>query len=212
MKTLVIGDIHGMYDELMRALDNAGYSDGDRIIGLGDYLDYGPQTREVLNFLCAAKRGNPGSIWIRGNHENVFLRALLDNSSAEYYSWHSSMLGYTTMKSYGKPHLRDDNVEEFLRQVFPAEHLEFLENTVINHDEDIYRFTHILEFSGNKVVVYGHEHGHRPIIGFYRIGLAVEGGVAVLNLDTGVIKDDEGKEYAVTKQRLYGKYSNGAKE
>lgn len=206
MKTFVFGDVHGYYDELMRALDESGYEDGDRLIGLGDYLDYGPQTKQVLDFICAAKRKNSDSIWIRGNHENVFLRAFLDNSPTEFYSWHESMLGYTTMASYGEHHLRDNNVEDFLRQVFPPEHLDFIEGTELTRDEDMYHFVHMLEFRDGRITIYGHEHESRPIVSYCRIGLAIEGGVAVLDLDTLIIHDSEGRKFTVDKSKLDGTF------
>jgi predicted phosphodiesterase len=46
MKTLVVSDIHGMYKELM----STSYSDSDRLIYLGDYIDRGGQSKEVMDF------------------------------------------------------------------------------------------------------------------------------------------------------------------
>ena len=50
MNTLVIGDIHGCYDELQTLLDKAGLSSGDKIVAVGDIVDRGPETPEVLGF------------------------------------------------------------------------------------------------------------------------------------------------------------------
>ena len=36
MQTLVIGDIHGCYDELQALLDKAGLTEGDDISSIGD--------------------------------------------------------------------------------------------------------------------------------------------------------------------------------
>ncbi|NJC98691.1 MAG: serine/threonine protein phosphatase, partial [Anaerolineae bacterium] len=36
MQTLVIGDIHGCYDEFQALLDKAGLTEGDAIISVGD--------------------------------------------------------------------------------------------------------------------------------------------------------------------------------
>jgi len=71
MQTLVIGDIHGCYDELQSLLDKAGLSDADTIISIGDCIDRGPETPEVLSFF----RERPNAKLIMGNHERKHVRA-----------------------------------------------------------------------------------------------------------------------------------------
>jgi serine/threonine protein phosphatase 1 len=71
MQTLVIGDIHGCYDELQDLLDRAGLSEGDRIVSIGDCVDRGPDTPAVLNFF----RTQPHARLIMGNHERKHVRA-----------------------------------------------------------------------------------------------------------------------------------------
>jgi serine/threonine protein phosphatase 1 len=82
MRNLLIGDIHGMYDELSRVLKIAQYSYSDRLICLGDYINRGKRSREVMEFLVATKKKNPANVYLQGNHEKVLLSAL----SGEYYS------------------------------------------------------------------------------------------------------------------------------
>jgi hypothetical protein len=71
MQTLVIGDIHGCYFELQALLDKAGLSDGDSIISLGDFVDRGPETPQVLDFF----RHMPNARALMGNHERKHVRA-----------------------------------------------------------------------------------------------------------------------------------------
>jgi serine/threonine protein phosphatase 1 len=71
MQTLVIGDIHGCYFELQALLDKAGLSDGDSIISLGDFVDRGPETPQVLDFF----RYTPNARALMGNHERKHVRA-----------------------------------------------------------------------------------------------------------------------------------------
>ncbi|MHB8883099.1 MAG: metallophosphoesterase [Thermodesulfovibrionales bacterium] len=208
MKTWVFADVHGHYDELMLALECAGYSDGDRLIGLGDYIDYASQSKQVIEFLCNAKRLNSSSVFVRGNHENQLIYSIKQNSEKSFYSWMDALLGRTTLSSYNAPPFDCDNVVDYINRVFPENHIQFLIDTVEFHDEGDYRFVHICEFKGRLITIHGHEHEHRPIISFHRINLAVEGGVAVLDLDAGLIHDNEGREFRVDKQRLYGKYNN----
>lgn len=71
MQTLVIGDIHGCYDEFQALLDKAGLTEGDAIISVGDCVDRGPDTPAVLRFF----QEKPNALLIMGNHERKHVRA-----------------------------------------------------------------------------------------------------------------------------------------
>ena len=71
MQTLVIGDIHGCYDELQSLLDKAGLTDADAIISTGDCVDRGPETPKALSFF----KEQPNAQLIMGNHERKHIRA-----------------------------------------------------------------------------------------------------------------------------------------
>lgn len=102
MRSYAIGDIHGMLGLLQEALGwirrDAG-PEPSRVVFLGDYVDRGPSSRQVLERLIAGPP--PGQEWIclRGNHEQMMVDALanprddgrlwLDNGGAE------TMRGYT---------------------------------------------------------------------------------------------------------------------
>lgn len=62
---LVIGDIHGCWEELQDLLQAAGPGPNDRIIAVGDLLDRGPAAREVLDFF----EQTPNAHSVQGNHE-----------------------------------------------------------------------------------------------------------------------------------------------
>jgi serine/threonine protein phosphatase 1 len=70
MQTLVIGDIHGCWPELQALLDKAGLGAGDSIIALGDVVDRGPETPEVLEFF----RRQATARSLMGNHERKHIR------------------------------------------------------------------------------------------------------------------------------------------
>lgn len=71
MQTLVIGDIHGCYDELQALLDKAGLTEGVAIVSIGDCVDRGPETPAVLDFF----QKTPNAFLIMGNHERKHVRA-----------------------------------------------------------------------------------------------------------------------------------------
>jgi serine/threonine protein phosphatase 1 len=69
--TLVIGDIHGCYAELQELLDQAGLTSEGVIIALGDIVDRGPETPEVVEFF----RSHLHASSLLGNHERKHIRA-----------------------------------------------------------------------------------------------------------------------------------------
>ena len=71
MQTLVIGDIHGCYEEFQSLLEKAGLTGGDAIVSVGDCVDRGPDTPAVLAFF----QKTPNAFLIMGNHERKHVRA-----------------------------------------------------------------------------------------------------------------------------------------
>ena len=69
-RTLIVGDIHGCYIELQALLDKAGLGDGDAVIGIGDIVDRGPETPQVVEFF----QNTPNTMAIMGNHERKHAR------------------------------------------------------------------------------------------------------------------------------------------
>ena len=70
-RTVLIGDIHGCYDELMDLLGKIHYNPGqDRLISLGDLVHKGPKSHKVIDFFYES-----GHEVIMGNHDRHFLSA-----------------------------------------------------------------------------------------------------------------------------------------
>ncbi len=84
-KLFCISDVHGYYDEMINALDNAGFDKNNEehwLILCGDALDRGKQPRQVMNYLMKL----PRKILVKGNH----CQLLLDCIAREYahgYDW-----------------------------------------------------------------------------------------------------------------------------
>ncbi|ELP91811.1 serine/threonine protein phosphatase PP2A-2 catalytic subunit, putative, partial [Entamoeba invadens IP1] len=69
--TSVFGDIHGQYFDLLSELDEVFVNYYNNHIFLGDYVDRGEYSCEVLITLLCLKMNNPNSvIMLRGNHES----------------------------------------------------------------------------------------------------------------------------------------------
>src|SRR5687767_10243159 len=69
-RRIVVGDIHGCYDELMQLLDKVGFQENDRLICVGDLITKGPKNREVLNLFMSDKRLSS----VIGNHDLALRR------------------------------------------------------------------------------------------------------------------------------------------
>jgi serine/threonine protein phosphatase 1 len=70
-RTIIIGDIHGCFDELGALLESVAPTADDQIIAIGDIVDRGPQNEKVLEFF----RDTPNAISIMGNHERKHIRS-----------------------------------------------------------------------------------------------------------------------------------------
>jgi len=72
----VVGDIHGCYLKLRRLLDQLDWRPGgdDLLIFLGDYIDRGPQSYEVVDTLADLSSRAANVVTLLGNHEDLFLR------------------------------------------------------------------------------------------------------------------------------------------
>jgi serine/threonine protein phosphatase 1 len=119
-KLAFIGDIHGEGDRLTVLL---GKLDERRIVFLGDYLDYGPNPRAVVEILMKVAEGTRDPVFLVGNHEAAALAFVSGSLSFLQYAW---MGGLSTIRSYiGKA---SEDVRSELEAAIPRLHHEFLAN------------------------------------------------------------------------------------
>jgi predicted phosphodiesterase len=69
-RTIVVGDIHGCYDELMDLIKKAELTDDDRVVSVGDLITKGPKSREVLELFMT----DPRFTTVIGNHDLALRR------------------------------------------------------------------------------------------------------------------------------------------
>lgn len=69
-RLIVVGDVHGCLDELKELLGKCEYSqqDGDRVLLVGDLVNKGPYSAEVIRFAR-----EQDMLCIRGNHDDFAL-------------------------------------------------------------------------------------------------------------------------------------------
>ena len=128
MRQFAIGDIHGCLEALARLDRELAFEATDTVVTLGDYVDRGPDSRGVIDFLIEL-----GSrchlIALRGNHEIMMLHAKTDRSAL--LTW-VSCGGNKTLDSYHASSFDD----------VPESHWHFLESTVRYHETQCDFFVH----------------------------------------------------------------------
>jgi serine/threonine protein phosphatase 1 len=77
-RTFAIGDIHGETGHLWKLLATFPSLDaGDTLVFLGDYLDRGPHSAQVVDFLMNLPKQTPARVvTLRGNHEDAWLKVI----------------------------------------------------------------------------------------------------------------------------------------
>ncbi len=202
-----IGDVHGRADLLERVFAridaHIARHPVDRAIQVlvGDYIDRGPNSREVLDRLVERTRSNE-LVLLKGNHEVCLLEFLRDPSKLQ--SW-GPMGGLETLMSYGvTPSLNADaQIQQKLagefQAVFPKAHLILLDSLRLSFSCGEFFFVHagvrpgvpltkqrekdllwirdeflLHEGKFDKIIV----HGHTPV-------RAVDMHPGRINIDTG---------------------------
>lgn len=97
MRTIVIGDVHGCYNELkelISILETEGeYKKGiDKLVFLGDYIDRGFDSRLVIKFIRDLQKENDNVIALMGNHEDMMLTYLDGGDDSWKWNGHRSTL------------------------------------------------------------------------------------------------------------------------
>ena len=138
-RAYAIGDVHGCVDLLQSLLvkieqHNARAEQKPaHIIYLGDLIDRGPASKQVLDLLCTRNNEPFQTHYIMGNHEEALLRGLSGEPNLlEPWLRHG---GQATVESYGVARgllygRSDDELEHIIRSAIPGTHLDFLSTFV----------------------------------------------------------------------------------
>lgn len=197
---IAIGDIHGCVETLKLLLTrlHEEYSDTKTYVFLGDYVDRGPSSKQVIDTLLEFKVDHD-CVFIRGNHDQMLLTYYSDNRYYEYLN-------------HGGAHTLESYYESCPDNKIPYAHLKFLIGTKLFHEAEHWVFVHgglptdrtikdaledesiynsflwnreHLEKADNeweKTVIFGHTPVRQPIEGKNMIGI-----------DTGCVYEQFGK-------------------
>lgn len=124
-RVFVFGDLHGCLAEpallVEHLVNNEGLCKEDYVVFLGDYIDRGLESRELIDFLIGLRHKFPRTIFLQGNHE-----AMLTDYLSGTGRFGPSFLfngGVETLLSYQiSPTISPKEIQSSI----PAEHMEFL--------------------------------------------------------------------------------------
>ncbi|MBZ9861746.1 metallophosphoesterase [Mesorhizobium sp. CA12] len=155
MRLYAIGDVHGRHDLLAAMhrrieseLEHAPESDW-RIIHLGDYVDRGPDSRSVIDFLIETRKRDPRNIMLAGNHDIGMVEFLAE---AEPDGLFVNYGGVQTAQSYGVDLLGDGHwygkAQAIARghmalvKAVPNSHIDFLQSLTFSATFGDFFFCH----------------------------------------------------------------------
>ncbi len=199
-----VGDIHGCLGKLRELMDRLPVDDQDTVVFLGDYINRGPDSRGVLDYLTVFEAAHRDVVFLLGNHEYLLLEYARTNDPEHLQAMRG--LGVeATLKSYG------DAPVSALRDLsfMPGEHVRFLEALRPFHRQGGYLFLHggLLRgctpetcpldqmltmrgtflsdpWEGDETVVFGHTSFLTPFVAPGKIG--IDTGAVRGNLLTAV--------------------------
>ena len=205
-RVYAVGDIHGRVDLLLE-IHGMIEADADAavrartVVYLGDYIDRGLHSREVIDLLLDRPIPDVDAVHLRGNHEEMLLRFLDDPRLAAPwldYGGAETLLSYGVAGAVGSMNTAEGVLawRDGLARNIPERHLEFLRGLTDSFEVGDYIFVHagirpgipigeqnaddLLwirdEFLSSKVdhgrvVVHGHSIRKEPEIRRNRIGI-----------------------------------------
>jgi serine/threonine protein phosphatase 1 len=202
-KLFAIGDVHGHFRELMGLYGRLVHAahlvpERDTLVFLGDLVDGGPQTKEVVEWCMAMAERYPHWVFLKGNHEDLLLDALVYNRRVygDFALWWDQG-GRQTTASYPNRAAPDAAPHERAHASIPRAHLRWLHDRPHVHETDRHIFVHgglrpgvplaeqrpreVLwvreEFLcspddfGGKLVVFGHTPFRAPLVRANKLGL-----------------------------------------
>ena len=186
-RIFAIGDIHGCMDKLGTLIDQLDIEfERDTVVFIGDYIDRGPRSFEVVEYLINFKKRYQNTIFLKGNHEDMLEQYL---SGVDRFAFLANG-GQQTLDSY----LDQDRTPKTFP--IPDSHLDFFKSLVLFFETDQYIFVHAglkkrspstfrtpTIFSGygansstrimifGKQVVFGHTPFQEPLVLPNKIGI-----------------------------------------
>ncbi len=186
-KIFAVGDIHGSFDRLQELMKKIPIDFAhDTLVFIGDYIDRGPASVEVVDYLIGLKNRVPETIFLKGNHEDM-LEKYLDGTDRFTYLLNG---GQNTLDSYLSRNLQSELYP------IPSNHMEFFKTLRLYYETEAYIFVHAglrpkvplasqetedllwirdkfiySKYDFGKTVVFGHTPLEKPLVESNKIGI-----------------------------------------
>lgn len=177
-QVLVVGDLHGSFDKLMKALKNEGFDrEKDLVVCVGDLIDRGEKNLECLGLIL-----EPWFETVLGNHEVLALDAISTPSFQALNNWvYNGGNWYYDLEDRGLADLLLEKVKElpYVIELNLPQNIEHKKIVVCHTDypEDSYEYGKPVDKfdivwsrdrinNHSEVVVEGADlfiHGHTPL-------------------------------------------------
>lgn len=137
MSYIAFGDIHGEYYKLKNLVEKIHINPEDTLVFLGDYIDRGKYTFEVVDYLVRLKE-QFNCIFLKGNHELMFMDYLsgIDENLFMYNG------GYKTVLSYEEHGWDVSRHTHYLDRFLPRSHIEFFQKLKPYYEAEEFIFVH----------------------------------------------------------------------
>lgn len=130
-RLIAVGDIHGRFSKLVDLMEEIKPQKDDTLVFLGDYIDRGPKSYDVVDFILKMGEENPNMITLRGNHEDFVISLFLGNQDQKMRNlWLKLNGGDQTLASY-------KGSGQFLKV-----HQDFYMNLPVSWETEKYFFCH----------------------------------------------------------------------
>lgn len=210
-RLFAIGDVHGCFDKLKALIEEKIFlQKSDKLILLGDYIDRGSQSKEVIDYIIELKEKGFDIIPLIGNHEVMLIDFLFDKKNLSLWIQNG---GSETLKSFGISSLEtlESKYIDFFKDLqYYYSYEEFLfvhagfNDEANNPFEDKHHmiwkcrenYKHLL--LENKIIV----HGHCPVKDSLTKKQLFE-SKSVINVDTGCIFADKNGYGKLSAIELY---------
>lgn len=219
-RKICISDIHGCVATCKALLEQLQFTKEDTLYLLGDYIDRGPDSKGVIDYIKELQEQQYQVVALRGNHEQMLIN---DHMAETKRGWHD-MGDEALLKSFGLKNLK----------LLPLSYIDFCNTLPYYHIDDDFIAVHAgincthdrpLEHSeellwirnwyetinydwlGDKIII----HGHTPFTK-YEIEAQFQelGQTQVLNIDCGAFMSQQKEAglghlcaFDVTHQKLY---------
>jgi serine/threonine protein phosphatase 1 len=191
-RTIAIGDIHGCSRTLRKLLlEEVKLHATDRLYFIGDYIDRGPDSKGVIDFIFELRHQGFHVYALRGNHEQMILDSV--KSASDYDHWLFNG-GEDTLFSFGVESFEktDQDYQQFFQStshIFKTKEAIYVHAGLNFENKDIYADTHAMLWIRNKPV-YPEKlegkilvHGHTPL----PLEQVIRQEGNIINLDAGCV-------------------------